>query len=245
MSLATSVSLAKALVDDAFYRAVSVSPGFDLELQEKILSEYFQLALVEGCQTGRVDMIDGHGSGSAIWALPYDLNASSAAYDQRKQGLQSVLGPVGLAAFNAIVQGMETNLTPYSLAESWYLSIAGSSPSPRPRKGCHNQSELASYHSHQHTLCTCASVVFSLAKSQPCSRSITPRSTSSREMITVKNRSVRGRRRIWITTCGQTVLGGSIHLSLRTARKSSATRTFNQRATSTTSSRQGIILAWA
>ena len=126
-------SLAAALVADPFYRSVTVACGDDEAARLDMLATYFELALVEGFQAGRVDLADSAGNGAAIWTIDTPLPLRQAAYAQRETALRELLGPQGAANFAAIVGNMEHALAPHGLQDAWYLSIAGIHPDAQGR----------------------------------------------------------------------------------------------------------------
>ena len=130
---AAASSLAQALISDPFYRSVTVACGDDEAARLAMLTAYFELALVEGFQAGRVDLADTAGNGAAIWTTDAPLPLRQAAYAQREVGLRELLGPQGCANFTAIVANMEHALAQHNLQQAWYLSIAGIAPQAQGR----------------------------------------------------------------------------------------------------------------
>ena len=128
-----AASLAAALVTDPFYRCVTVACGDDEVARLDMLAAYFELALVEGFQAGRVDLADSAGNGAAIWTTDTPLPLRQAAYAQRETALRELLGPQGAANFAAIVANMEHALAQHTLQDAWYLSIAGIHPDAQGR----------------------------------------------------------------------------------------------------------------
>lgn len=123
-----SLGLADALAEDPFYGAISLAAGGDAAQRQAMLGQYFALALAEGFQAGRVDLIDREGSGAAIWTVPDDPVRSASAYAQRECALPDVLGDAGFEIFQQIVAGMERHLRRHQLASARYLSIVGIRP---------------------------------------------------------------------------------------------------------------------
>lgn len=130
---ATATSLAAALISDPFYRSVTVACGDDAAARLTMLTTYFELALVEGFEAGRVDLADAAGNGAAIWTTDTPLPLRQAAYAQREAALRELLGPQGCANFAAIVANMEHALAQHGLQDAWYLSIAGIAPEAQGR----------------------------------------------------------------------------------------------------------------
>ena len=130
---AAASSLAQALISDPFYRSVTVACGDDAAARLAMLTTYFELALVEGFEAGRVDLADSAGNGAAIWTTDAPLPLRQAAYAQREVGLRELLGPQGCANFTAIVANMEHALAQHDLQHAWYLSIAGIAPTAQGR----------------------------------------------------------------------------------------------------------------
>jgi len=128
-----AANLAAALIADPFYRSVTVACGDDEAARLDMLAAYFELALVEGFQAGRVDLADSAGNGAAIWTTDTPLPLRQAAYAQRETALRELLGPQGAANFAAIVANMEHALAPHGLQDAWYLSIAGIHPDAQGR----------------------------------------------------------------------------------------------------------------
>ena len=128
-----AANLAAALIADPFYRSVTVACGDDEAARLDMLAAYFELALVEGFQAGRVDLADSAGNGAAIWTTDTPLPLRQAAYAQRETALRELLGPQGAANFAAIVANMEHALAPQGLQDAWYLSIAGIHPDAQGR----------------------------------------------------------------------------------------------------------------
>ncbi|WP_300752345.1 GNAT family N-acetyltransferase [Janthinobacterium sp.] len=126
-------SLAAALIDDPFYRTVTVACGDDEAARMEMLAVYFELALAEGHQAGRVDLADAHGNGAAIWTTDTPAAQRQAAYAQREAALRTLLGPQGFTHFTAIVGNMEQALGQHDLSKAWYLSIAGVHPAVQGR----------------------------------------------------------------------------------------------------------------
>ena len=130
---AAANSLAQALISDPFYRSVTVACGDDAAARLAMLTTYFELALVEGFEAGRVDLADSAGNGAAIWTTDTPLPLRQAAYAQRETALRELLGPQGFASFAAIVKNMEHALAQHDLQHAWYLSIAGIAPEAQGR----------------------------------------------------------------------------------------------------------------
>lgn len=130
---AAASSLAQALISDPFYRSVTVACGDDAVARLAMLTTYFELALVEGFEAGRVDLADSAGNGAAIWTTDTPLPLRQAAYAQREAALRELLGPQGFASFAAIVENMAHALAQHDLQGAWYLSIAGIAPEAQGR----------------------------------------------------------------------------------------------------------------
>ena len=126
-------SLAAALIDNPFYRTVTVACGDDEAARLEMLMVYFELALAEGHQAGRVDLADINGNGAAIWTTDTPAALRQAAYAQRETALRTLLGPQGFAHFTAIVENMEQVLSEHELKDAWYLSIVGVHPAAQGR----------------------------------------------------------------------------------------------------------------
>jgi len=127
-----SVSLAEALIDDPFYRAVTVESGADEGKRQAVLARYFDLAIIEAQGIGEVHYADA--DGAAIWHTNEASADDSARYiAARKHALAELLGRAGFDAYLQISESMATEVPPH-LANAWYLSILGVRPAARGRR---------------------------------------------------------------------------------------------------------------
>ena len=121
-------ALAVALVDDPFYRAVSVAAA-DEAARHRMLTDYFALAYLESAGAGEVQL--SAPDGAAFWNTP---EVPSAVAQQcalaRKDGMQQLLGARGFGNYREICEGMAQQV-PAHLAGAWYLSILGVRPAAR------------------------------------------------------------------------------------------------------------------
>jgi GNAT superfamily N-acetyltransferase len=124
-------SLGEALLDDPFYRAVTVESGEDEERRQRVLAQYFELAIAEADGIGEVRYAGA--DGAAIWHTNEAHADDAAAYVKaRKQGLAALLGDAGFGNYLRISESMAEHAPPH-LADAWYLSILGVRPAARGR----------------------------------------------------------------------------------------------------------------
>ena len=120
------ISLAEALIDDPFYRAVTIESGDDEESRQAILAEYFDLAIVEAQGIGEVRYAGA--DGAALWhtneTSNNDIEIHVAA---RKQALAKLLGARGFDNYLRISESKAEHV-PQELFDGWYLSILGVRP---------------------------------------------------------------------------------------------------------------------
>ncbi|WP_083195091.1 N-acetyltransferase [Pararhodobacter sp. CCB-MM2] len=121
-------SLARALIDDPFYRAVS-DAARDEEHRVELLARYMAPSLVESEAVGEVQRAGD--MAAALWQLPEaGPEASGRAAKAKKATFLREVGPECLSAYEAVCAEMVAR-TPEALAEAWYLSILGTAPEAR------------------------------------------------------------------------------------------------------------------
>lgn len=124
-----AAALANALIEDPFYRAVTIDFADDPRKRLRVLEHYCDLALQEGRIIGEVQHADN--SGAAIWHTHEVANdIVTRQREIRSAGMQQQLGPNGFANYHAIIATMEQHL-PTHLHKAWYLSILGVDPQAR------------------------------------------------------------------------------------------------------------------
>lgn len=125
-------SLVEALIDDPFYRAVTIESAEDEEHRQAVLAEYFDLAITEAHGIGEVQYAGA--DGAAIWHTNGASGGDAEIYvTARKQGLAKLLGPAGFGNYLQISESMAEHV-PSDLNDAWYLSILGVRPAARGQR---------------------------------------------------------------------------------------------------------------
>lgn len=124
-------ALAEALIDDPFYRLITIEDGLDEPRRLDRLSRYFQCSLLEGTAIGQVETAGA--DGAAIWITCADEALIDSARNAKLRALQEVLGPQGFENYANIVRNMERGLPTGVDGSAWYLSIIGVSPHRQSR----------------------------------------------------------------------------------------------------------------
>ncbi|RYF23962.1 MAG: N-acetyltransferase [Comamonadaceae bacterium] len=119
-------TLALALQDDPFYRAVTVDHAPTPERRAQCLREYFRPALAEAAEVGRLDTIGT--DAAALWITAHSPHRLADASARKLAVLRACLGPAGWRNYEAIVDSMEQQVPQTLPAGSWYLSILGVNP---------------------------------------------------------------------------------------------------------------------
>lgn len=119
-------TLAMALQDDPFYRAVTVDHAHTPERRAQCLREYFRPAWVEAAEVGRLDTIGT--DAAALWITAHSPQRLADACARKLAVLRTCLGPAGWRNYEAIVDSMEQQVPQTLPAGSWYLSILGVNP---------------------------------------------------------------------------------------------------------------------
>ncbi|MBB6483665.1 N-acetyltransferase [Rhizobium lusitanum] len=125
-------SLVEALLDDPFYRAITIESGADEEGRQAVLAKYFDLAITEARAIGEVQY--GGTDGAALW---HTCEASSSDIEihvaTRRQGLAKLLGARGFDNYLRISDSMADQV-PQQVFDGWYLSILGVRPQARGQR---------------------------------------------------------------------------------------------------------------
>lgn len=119
-------TLALALKDDPFYLAVTVDHAASPERRTQCLRDYFQPALTEAADLGRLDCIGT--DAAALWITSADREQLAIAAARKLTALRACLGPIGFHHYQAIVHSMEQQVPATLPPGSWYLSILGVNP---------------------------------------------------------------------------------------------------------------------
>ncbi|MFK0165390.1 GNAT family N-acetyltransferase [Rhizobium sp. NPDC090279] len=143
-----STSLAEALVDDPFYRAMTVESDGDERKRQTVLAQYFDLAIAEARGIGEVQYAGT--DGAAIWHTNEATDEDAARYiAARKQALAALLGRAGFDAYLRISESMATKVPPH-LADAWYLSILGVRPAAQGQRLAQRLIELTVNRADRH-----------------------------------------------------------------------------------------------
>ncbi|WP_321951969.1 GNAT family N-acetyltransferase [Paraburkholderia bannensis] len=133
-------SLAQALIEDPFYRAVTIEAQADDAQRLQMLARYCELAINEANAIGEVHYAGT--DGAAIWVMPQAGADAIAHHGQvRSAALKTLLGERGYANYNGICEAMAQHV-PASLGDAWYLSILGVQPAARGRRLAHDLLQL-------------------------------------------------------------------------------------------------------
>jgi ribosomal protein S18 acetylase RimI-like enzyme len=125
-------ALAQALIDDPFYRAVTVAAGDDEVRRLQMLARYCELAMAEGQAIGEIQHAGT--DGAAIWITTESSEAEVARHGAaRNRALETLLGAAGYANYSRMCAAMAQHV-PDHLAQAWYLSILGVRPEARGRR---------------------------------------------------------------------------------------------------------------
>lgn len=121
-------ALALALADDPFYVAITTEARGP-EQRHQMLKAYFHLAYCESLGAGEVQLASPYGA--AFWLIQDRTpEVSKTLSEERKRGIQTLLGPIGFQCYQQICRSMECQL-PEELRGAWYLSILGIRPEAR------------------------------------------------------------------------------------------------------------------
>ena len=133
-------SLAEALADDPFYQAVTVDASADEEARQRILAQYFDLAIEEAIGIGEVQYAGD--DGAAVWHTHEASDSDGEIYGAaRKRALAKLLGAAGFDNYLRISEAMVKQV-PQHLARAWYLSILGVRPAARGQRVAHRLLEV-------------------------------------------------------------------------------------------------------
>ena len=130
---ATTPALVAALIDDPFYRAITVDCGVDVAARCSVLSQYFEYSLEEADRTGRCIVHEDAAIGAAAWLLPRAGEVEAAEASAKAAYLSELLGPRGWDDYRrilAFMSGRSRSLVP---AGAWYLTIVAVHPAAQGR----------------------------------------------------------------------------------------------------------------
>lgn len=122
-------ALYQALRDDPFYATLEAQFSDPAAAKAAMLA-YYQVSLQDGAGWGWLGEPPNQETyGVSIWAVPLSEDDAALRKAQKRAGLRKALGVSGLALFEKIEASMETQEKDLQLANHWYLSILGVSPS--------------------------------------------------------------------------------------------------------------------
>lgn len=118
-------ALARALIADPFYRAVTERAGDEGERLD-LLARYLEASRIEAALIGVVE--EEGDRAAAFWHLPgVAPEVANAAATDKKAAFLASIGAEGLAAYEILCAAMAAQ-TPGALGDAWYLSILGTDP---------------------------------------------------------------------------------------------------------------------
>jgi GNAT superfamily N-acetyltransferase len=121
-------ALVAALGDDPFYESISTDFAADAERRLAVLSDYFHYSLAEARCIGHCVLGSPPEHGATAWLLPAAQDVQAAAFAAKLRFLRDVLGPVGYANYERIIDFMSPRAERVVPSDAWYLSIVGVSP---------------------------------------------------------------------------------------------------------------------
>jgi GNAT superfamily N-acetyltransferase len=132
MSVTNLSSGVRALVDalrhDPFYDAITAGHADNEAARRQTLARYFDYAIREGSQQGRVVVWPEREAGAAIWSLPQAQSTSAAQKHAKAEFLAATLGERGMSNYRRILDFMLPRAAATVSGSAWYLSILGVSP---------------------------------------------------------------------------------------------------------------------
>jgi GNAT superfamily N-acetyltransferase len=121
-------ALVTSLSDDPFYRSITVDFAADETRRRATLTEYFRCSIEEAARIGHRVFGDPPELGATAWHLPIAHEQQAHAYAEKVRHLREILGPIGWANYQRIIDFMSLRAEQVIPRESWYLSIVGVSP---------------------------------------------------------------------------------------------------------------------
>ncbi len=121
-------ALYHALTPDPFYFTLEKQSSPNPEKARQAMLRYYDYALQEARDHGRLIFTPDQTSGAAIWARPLDEKKAKVLSNQKKQFLRDHLGAGSLNAYTEIVDFMTEQSKDIITDQFWYLSILGLSP---------------------------------------------------------------------------------------------------------------------
>ncbi|MCG8619535.1 MAG: GNAT family N-acetyltransferase [Desulfobacterales bacterium] len=121
-------ALYQALTEDPFYITLEQHSASDREAAREAMFRYYDYALAEARDHGRLTLTPDERSGAAIWNCPMDGGTEAELSRKKKDFILDCLGSDSLRAYTEIVDFMSAQSADVVHPEFWYLSILGLSP---------------------------------------------------------------------------------------------------------------------
>lgn len=125
MNQTLSLALAKSLLSDSFYSAITIDFAHDEAKRLEVLAAYVAYSLAEAAKIG---LLVENDKAAAAWILPMSVQEEHEASAQKQAFLKQKLGAKGKQHYDAIVEFMSPR-APLVVADgAWYLSILAVAP---------------------------------------------------------------------------------------------------------------------
>ncbi len=121
-------ALARALMPDPFYLAITADHPDESPERYACLAQYFLYSLHEGEQIGSVTLPPDGSSGAAIWLFPQAAEVAQAFEREKERCFSGLLGSTGFPNYTAIIDFMHPRAVQTVAPDTWYLSILGLAP---------------------------------------------------------------------------------------------------------------------
>ena len=130
---AAAEALVGALVDDAFYQAMTESAADATGGAFEAMCRYMDFSMREADAYGRLSLAPDSSPGAAIWAVPVSAAVSAELGDAKREFIRSQMGEASLLCYTRIVANMSALTAPVTPDGAWYLSILGVAPNAQSR----------------------------------------------------------------------------------------------------------------
>ncbi len=121
-------ALYHSLAPDPFYMTLEKESSPDPDTAREAMLRYYDYAMQEARDHGRLIFTPDHTSGAAIWSRPLDEKKDRDLSNLKKEFIREHLGKASLDAYAGIVAFMEDQAKDIITDQFWYLSILGLSP---------------------------------------------------------------------------------------------------------------------
>ncbi|MEM7254814.1 MAG: GNAT family N-acetyltransferase [Pseudomonadota bacterium] len=130
---AQAEALVDALVDDAFYQAMTESAARASGGAFEAMCRYMDFSMREAQASGRLSLAPAESPGAAIWALPRSASESERLASAKQTFLDTQMGEESVRCYARIVANMSALSAPVIPEGAWYLSILGITPNRQSR----------------------------------------------------------------------------------------------------------------